>query len=120
MSFAQIVAEKLTHHRKSLCGGNDLNLGISADEAHYVCRMIRLHVLNDKIIGLSAVKRIGKIIKPFVTEPCVNRIHDSDFLINYNIRIICHSVFNNVLTLKKVDIMVINTNVFNVLCNIHS
>ena len=77
-------------------------------------------MLNDEIIRLSAVKYIGKIIEPFMTKTCVNRIHNGNFIINDNIRIICHSVFNNVLTLKKVDIMVINTNVFNVLCNIHS
>ena len=120
LSVGKVVPEELTHHRKSLCRGGYLYIRICRNEAHYICRMIRLHMLNNEVIGLSAAKNLCNIIKPFVPESCVNRVEHGDFIVNNNIGIISHSVFNYILSLKKVDIVIIDPYISYIICNIHS
>ena len=81
--------------------------------------MIRLHVLYHKIIGRAISQLALDIVKPLMGKPCVDRVHDRNFCVNDNIRIVRHAVFNDILTLEQVDIMVIHAHISDVFCNLH-
>ena len=55
LALAEIGAEIMRHHRERLGGGNDLGVGIGLRKRVDVCRVVGLHMLDDKIIGESSV-----------------------------------------------------------------
>ncbi len=77
-------------------------------------------MLNHQVIGFSAAKNLGKVFQPLIAEISVHRIHYRDFLIEYHIRIIRHTVGNRVLSLEKVDFAVVYTHISDVFRNIHN
>ena len=82
-------------------------------------RMVGLHMLHHQIIRLTAVQSVLQIVQPGMGKAGIHRIHDSDLLIQDHIGIISHTVGDNVLTFKQVDLMVINANILNIVCDIH-
>ena len=75
--------------------------------------MVRLHVLNNKIIRSSAVQSLFKIVKPNVRYPRVSSVHYRYLLVNDNIRVVRNAVWHNILALKKVNVMIVCTNINN-------
>ena len=55
LAFFERRPEKVLHHDESLVGRDDLRLRVSLHEVHDIGGVVRLHVLDDQIIGLSAV-----------------------------------------------------------------
>ena len=70
--------------------------------------MIRLHVLDDQIVGRASSEGRGQVVQPFMGKMDVHRVHYGDLLIQDHIGIIGHSVGNNVLSFKKVHLMVVD------------
>ena len=114
-----ISAKKVLYHCESLGVANYLRFGVLFGEFRDVCRMVRLHVLNYEIIRLSAAQRLLEVREPLFAEMRIYRIHNGGLFVEDNIRIVSHSVRNNVLSLKKIDLMVIHADVNYVLCNFH-
>ena len=81
--------------------------------------MVGFHVLNDQVIRLSVAKNLCKIVEPFMSEFSVHRIHNGDFFVHNGIRVICHSVGNNILTFKQIDLVVVHTYIFDIVGNLH-
>ena len=81
--------------------------------------MVRLHVLNNEIIGLSSAEHVCNVCKPLLAKTCVHRVEHSNFAIHNHIGIVRHSVFNNVLTFKQIYIVVIYANILDILSDIH-
>ena len=54
---------------------------IIVHEIHNIGRMVRLHVLNDQVIGLFALERRGDSVEPFVGEFSIDRIQYGCLLI---------------------------------------
>ena len=52
-------------------------------------------------------------------EISVDRVHYCDFLIKNNIRVVRHAVRDMVMTLKKIDLMVINAYISDLVRKIH-
>ena len=75
--------------------------------------MVRLHVLNNKIIRLFAAQSLFKIVKPNVRYPRVSGVHYRYLLVNDNIRVVRNAVWHNILALKKVNVMIVCANVNN-------
>lgn len=119
LTFGKIRSEELPHHRKCLGVRNDNGIGIYLHEIHDVCRMIGLHVLNYKIIGLLSVESLFEIVEPFVCEVRVNGVHDRDLVIRDEIRVVSHAVFNAVLPLEQIDLSVVYSDVGDVVGNLH-
>lgn len=76
-------------------------------------------MLNDKVIGLSSRENGFEIFKPLLAEMSVHRIHNGNFVVGDYIRVIRHTVFDNILSFKKVDVPVVYTYIFNVFCYFH-
>ena len=81
--------------------------------------MIRLHMLNHDVIRCPACKLRFQLCKPFICKILIHRIHNGNFLIHDHIRIICHAIWHNILSLKQIDLMVIHTDILNIICNCH-
>ena len=81
--------------------------------------MVGLHVLDDQIIGSTSRERICDIAEPYVSESCVDTVHDRDLLVDDRIRIISHAVRDGVLSFKEIDLTIIHTYVSDVICNVH-
>ena len=82
--------------------------------------MIRLHVLHHQIVRLAALQRGGQIGQPLVHKVDLAGVHDSDLLVHDDIGVVGHAVGHNVLPLKQIHLMVIDTNITDILRNVHS
>ena len=118
--FAEIRAEKVLHHRKRFFIRNNGRVRIRFQEIDYICRVIGLHVLNNKIIRAAGTERGSHIVKPLVREVCIHGVHNRDFIVENDIRVVGHSVRNYVLSLKKVNIVVIHTHINYIISYSHS
>ena len=106
--FGKVRAEEVFHHSEGFCGCDHGSAGINLKEAVYISRMVRLHMLDYKIIRFSSVESSVEIIQPFVREVCVDGIHYGDFFVEDNVRIIRYSVGYRILTFKYVYFAVVN------------
>ena len=113
------ILKKILYHRKRFLIRNYARFGVCRSEVCNVCRMVGLHVLDYEIIGSASVKRILEIVKPFVGKMSVYGVKNRDLLVDYNVRIIRHSVRNNVLPLEQIDVMVVHAYINNILCDVH-
>ena len=105
------------HHCKGLCVGNDFCVRKSFNKFFNACRMIRLHMVNDKIVG-SFSSRCGlDVLNPFIAESAVNAVRNGNFFVKDHIGIICHSVRHDVLTFKKINFMIIHADISYIICN---
>ena len=77
----EIGAEKLLHHRKRLGCRDNGCFGVQLHKIKYIRRMVGLHMLNNKIIGRSAVKNGIDIVKPLMRKARVHRIYNSGLFI---------------------------------------
>ena len=111
--------EELLHKLKGLCGGNDRRVRIGRKELIDARRMIRLHVLDDEIVRLAVPEDISDVLEPLIAKVGVHRIHDGDFVARNHIGIVRHPQRNDILPLKKVNLMVIHTDIGNVGPNLH-
>ena len=105
--FGVIRTEEVLHHNESLGRRNHRSLGIDLHKTVDIRRMIRLHMLNHEIIGLSSVESAVEIIQPFVRKMSVHGIHNGYLFVHYYVRIIRNSVFNGILTFKNIYLSVV-------------
>ena len=115
----QIQSEEILDHYKCLRIGYYCSAGIYFQKVRYICCMVRLHMLNDQIVRLTSAKCLFKIIQPFMFEIGIYSIHNCNLVIQNHIGIICHSVWHCILSLKQIYLMVINSDIFNGICNLH-
>ena len=73
--------------------------------------MVGLHVLNNKIIGLFAAESRVEISEPLVLKVAVDRVHYSNLFVKDHIGVVRHTVGHVILTLKQVDLVVVNADI---------
>ena len=112
-------AEEVLHHGKRLGGGHDNSLGEVGHKVLDVGGVIGLHMLYDKVIGLFAVENVVQIVQPFLSKSAVNGIHYRDLIVHNDIGIVRHTVRNDILTLKKIDLVVVYADIADVFCYVH-
>ena len=76
-------------------------------------------MLYNEIIRLAPIKDTCEIAKPLVGKMRIHRIHDCYLLVKNHVRIIGHAIWHLVLAFKQVNLMVIDTYVFDAVCNFH-
>ena len=81
--------------------------------------MVRLHVLDDQIVRLTVTQSVADILKPFVGKILIHRIHDGNLLVHDGIGVIGHAVGDNILALEQVYLMVVYTDVLDIIGNGH-
>ena len=72
-------------------------------------------MLNDQIIGGTAVQRVLEVVQPFVGIVCIHGIQNSDLIVQNDVGIIGHAVGNNILTLKQIHLVIVDSNVFDII-----
>ena len=118
-SVGVIGAEEIHHHVKRLDGGYDGRLGIGFQENVDIRAVVGLHVLYDKVIGLSAAQSRLDILQPLIAEALIDGVHDRDFIVYDSVGIIRHTVGHDILALEQVDIVVVNADVLDIIGNKH-
>jgi len=113
------LGEKVFHHGKGFCVCNNGCFRICFYEVFNIRRVIRLHMLHDQVIRFSAIQCFRNICQPFIRKVCIYGIHNCRFFIENYVRIVCHAVRHSVLTFKKVYLMIVDSRVDNILCNLH-
>ena len=58
----EVHAEEVVHHNERLCRCHYLDVGISPYKIYDICRVVGLHMLNDKIVGRSSLQRALNVI----------------------------------------------------------
>ena len=107
---------EIIHHGESLGGGNDpCGRELFHKEAD-IGGMVRLHMLDNEIIGNTAFESLLKIGKPFFTKMLIHRVHDGDFFVQDDIGIIRHAQGDNILALKEIEIVVVDADITDILC----
>ena len=81
--------------------------------------MVGFHMLNYQIIGGAAVEDALDVVQPAVNKAGIDGVHNGDFLVNNNVGVICHAVGNNILSLKKIDLVIVDANVLDTGSDIH-
>ena len=119
LSVCKVGAEEVLHHLECFGGRNDFCFRIGIGKGDDVGRMVRFHVLNHQIVRFTAFQSVFDVVQPLLTEVSIHAVHDGDFLINDGIGVVSHAVWYDVLTFKQVDLVVVDTNVFNIFCNVH-
>ena len=113
-------SEKGAHHGECLGGRHNCGFRENLHKVGDIGGMVRLHVLNDQIIRLSALEHILNVVQPLVGEILVHRIHDGNFFVQDHIGIVGHAVGNPILPLKQVNLMIIDAHISNIIGNVHN
>ena len=117
-SVLKLGAEEVAHHRERLCGGYDRRVGIVVHEVENIRAVVRLHVLDDQVVGLFVTERFLEVVEPLMGEIAVNGVHDRDFPVDNHIGVVRHAVGNDILTLKQVNFMVVHADITDVVSNV--
>ena len=108
--------EKLFDHSECLLVSNDRCLRIFFCKSIDGRRVIRFHVLHDKIVRRSFSQHLCQIVQPFARLALVDRVEYDDFIVYDHIGIICHTVWYDILTFKEIQIMIICSYIKNRFC----
>ena len=116
---SRIHVEKLIHHHKGFLVCHNRGVRIYLHEIHNVRGMIRLHMLDHQVIRLSVPQHLCKIIQPLMREVNVHGVHNRNLLIHDDIGVVSHTVRYDILSLKKVHLVVIDPHISDVVCYSH-
>ena len=75
--------------------------------------------MDHKIVGGASAGHRLDVLQPLVAEASIDRIHHRRLGILDEIAVVGHAQRNHVLTLEKVDIMVVHAYVKNIFCYRH-
>ena len=114
-----VCSEEVLHHRESLGGGDDGRRLVGVHEGGDIARMVRLHVVDDQIVGGLAAEHVFDVAEPFVTEADIDRVNDGGLAVEDGVRIVSHAVGDDVLAFEKVDFVVVDADVPNVFGDVH-
>ena len=115
-----VGTEEVLHHAKSLDGRDDGCFRIQVQEVGHIGRVVGLHVLHHQVIRLALAQDLLQVIQPFMGEILIYCVHDGDLVVQDHIGVIGHTIGNYVLSLKQVYLMVVYTDVLDIVGNGHS
>ena len=79
--------------------------------------MVGLHMKHHQIIGSGAAQGVLQIIQPLVGKILIHGVHHGDLFVADEVGIVAHSLGNAVLSLKKIHLVIVDTDIFNILGN---
>ena len=92
--------EEVLHHAEGLGISHDRGVRINLHEVVDVCGMVRLHVLNDEVIGFRSIQNGSDVVQPLMGEIGIYGVHNGDLFILDHIGVVSHAVGNHILSLK--------------------
>ena len=99
-AFEGHIAEEVLHHAEGLGISHDRGVRINLHEVVDVCGMVRLHVLNDEVIGFRSIQNGSDVVQPLMGEIGIYGVHNGDLFILDHIGVVSHAVGNHILSLK--------------------
>ena len=114
-----ITSKELLHDGKCFRACHNCGIWIILHKYANTCGVIRFHMLNDQIVWFCITEHIFYICKPFFWKMCINGIKNGNFIIRDHIRIVCHTILYLMLSFKKINVMVVHANIFDIFCNSH-
>ena len=114
------VLEELIQHGKCFGISHNNRIRIGFHEFHDAGGVVRLHVLDDEIVNLAAVQLRADIVQPFIPETDVDGIEESRLPVKDQVGIVSHAGRNDILSLKEIDLMVVDADIADIICDEHS
>ena len=119
-ALGEVGAKVVDHHAESTHAGHDLRPGIALHKGSDTGGVIGLHVMDDQVVGRTAIEHGLEVAEPLVDKASVDRIGDSDFIAQDNIAVVCHAVLGHVvLALEQVNVVIVDTDVADILGDLH-
>ena len=120
LALGVVGAKVVDHHAEGTHAGHNLGLGIALHKGGDAGGVIGLHVMDDQVVGRTAIEHGLEVAEPLVNKTAVDRIGDSDFIAQDNIAVVCHAVLGHVvLALKQVNVVIVDANVADILGDLH-
>ena len=114
-----IKVKELSHEGKGLGVSDYSRVGIDIEEIEDICGVVRLHMLHDQVIGLTAAQDFAELSEPLICKFYIHGIHDGDLLVHDDVGIVGHAVGDYILALKQIDDMIVDTDVLDRICDLH-
>jgi len=77
-------------------------------------------MLDDEIVGLPSLQHVLDVIHQFKGElSSLCDYHGHLFMHNY-LRVVRHAVGNDILSLEKINTVIVDADVTDILCDVHS
>ena len=113
--------EEVGQHFHSLGTANKLQIRVSLEHLSDERSVVGLHVVSHQIIRLATIECGLQVCLPRFALTTIGSIHYRNLLIVNEIGIITHAFRHYILTLKQIDVKIINTDVLNrITYHIHS
>ena len=109
------VGEVQKQHLEGLGVAHQLHVRILLLQALDVGGVVGLHMVDHQIVRLPAIEGRVQIGQELLRFALVHRVHHGDLLIQDDIGIVGHAVGHRILALKQVQILVVCTDVNDVL-----
>ena len=120
LALGVIGTKVVDHHAEGAHAGHDLGLGIALHKGGDASGVVGLHVVNDQVIGRTAVEHGLDVAEPLVNKTAVDRISDCNLLAQDNVAVVCHTVLGHVvLALEQVNVVIVDANVADILGDLH-
>ena len=119
LSFQIHSTEEILHHGKGLCVGNNSCIRVCFHEILNICCMVRLHMLDYKIIRFRTIQNLCNFSQPLFCEAGIYSVHNCDLLIFDHIGVVGHSVWHYILSLEQIYLMVVYSYIINIISDFH-
>ena len=120
LALGEIGAKEVDHHAEGAHACHDLCLGIALHKGGNAGGVIGLHMMDDQVVGRTAIELGLEVAAPLVDKASVDRIGDSDLFAQDNVAVVCHTVLGHVvLALEQVDVVVVDADVADILGDLH-
>ena len=100
-------------HLHSLSATHQFQSRISLQHPGDKSRVVGLHVVGHQIVGLATIECGLQVCLPRFSFATVGSVHDRDLLVVDKIGVITHAFRHHILTLKQIDVKIVDTDVLN-------
>ena len=118
LAALDVDVEKVGDHAEGLRVAHYLGLGVFLRETCDTRRVVGFHVMHDEVVGRFARRGFVYVLQPLVHEMRVHRIRDGYLLAHDDVRVIAHALGYAVLTFEKVDVVIVDARVDDVVCDL--
>ena len=113
-----IKAEELLDDLRRSRGIDQLGLRIAHHHLADGGAVIRLHVVDDKVVELAPVERVGEILKELAGHGAVHRIKEHGLLVQQQIGVVRDAAWNRVHVLKQLNPSVARAEIHQIVVNV--
>ena len=113
------IDEELLHHGEGLGGGHDGGLGVGGHKDVDVGGVVGLHMLHHQEVGLAVTQLLAQVCQPLLAEVLIDGVHDGHLFVQNDVGIVGHAVGDHILTLEQINLMIVDADVANIICNEH-